>query len=73
MVPGYRVVEETFRTIACDDGTIWDLYPPFCYLNHDDKPNARLFRGEDDRFYLTVLKSIQADTEVTINYDEMEA
>ena len=72
VIPGYRVVEETFRTIKCDDDTIWDLYPPFCFLNHSDKANARLYRGIDGKFYLSVLKSIAADAEVTINYDQME-
>lgn len=72
VVPAYRVPEETYHTLKCEeDGSIWDLYPPFKYLNHADKPNARLIT-EKGKFYLVILKSIAADAEVTINYDDME-
>ena len=70
-IPAYRVPEETWHTLICEDGTIWDLYPPFNYLNHADKPNAELIRHHG-KFFLVILKGIPADTEVTINYDTIE-
>lgn len=72
VIPAYRVPEETYHTIRNeDDGSIWDLYPPFRYLNHSDKPNARL-GTVGNKFFLVILKSIAADAEVTIDYDQME-
>lgn len=67
----YRVPEATYHTLECEDGTIWDLYPPFKYLNHADKPNAELVRRKG-KFWLIIKKAIPADMEVTINYDSME-
>lgn len=71
VMPAYRVPVETYHTLSLDDGSIWDLYPPFKYLNHADKPNAELVRRKG-RFWLIIRKAIPADAEVTINYDTME-
>lgn len=72
-VAGYRVVEETYRTVKCDsDDSIWELWPPFCYLNDGGKlANAALER-RDGKFWLKILKAIKADEEITINYNQMD-
>ena len=66
--PGYEVDEDqaTFRSIW-DGDQAYNLYSPFCYLNHDNDPNADLYLT-DDGWELYFLRHVAKDEEVTIDY-----
>lgn len=50
-------------------GTYWEPYHPFAFINHSDNPNAEIFWCEDsDCLFLHILKVIETDHEITINY-----
>ena len=60
----------TRKTVYVDD-KCWEPYHPFAFINHSDNPNAELFWCEDaDCLYLLILKVIEADHELTIDYGE---
>ncbi len=58
-----------------DDKTVWvgdipyQLYNPFCFLNHSDDPNAALWWNEDG-FFLTPIRDIPNGQEIFIDYGE---
>jgi len=57
------------KTIYVDD-MLLEPYHPFAFLNHSDNPNTELFWCEDaECIYLLILKVVEADHELTINYD----
>lgn len=59
----------TRKTIEVGD-TYWEPYHPFAFLNHSDYPNAEIFWCEEyECLYLHILKVIESNHEITIDYD----
>jgi SET domain-containing protein len=68
--PSYEIKAE-----EADDRSVWvedkayNLYNPFCYLNHSKTANAELTRHAG-RFYLEFTRRIEAGEEITFDYGE---
>ena len=51
------------------DGDLMFLpYAPFCWLNHQKRPNCAVYEDENGVYYIEALRGIKVDEELTIDY-----
>lgn len=68
-VPSYRTDIATDYSVSWhEDGDWYELYSPFKFINHSEKPNAECYLADDDTWNLYILRQVAADEEITIHY-----
>ena len=68
-VPSYHTGVATDHSITWnDDGDWYELYSPFRFINHSEKPNAEFYLADDGTWNLYILRAVRANGEITIHY-----
>ena len=70
-VHGFLSTIETQYCFDWENGVVFEPYPPFKFLNHDDNPNCIVY---DDEYglYIEVVRPIDKGEELTIDYNYEE-
>ena len=61
---------DSYSTIVNSEDESRELHSPFRFINHSETPNAELYEDEGGEFYLTFLRDVAPDDEITIDYGE---
>jgi len=72
-VPSFLQPKPNDRSVCIDyNGATWyDLFNPFCFLNHSNRPNAELYWcDKENGFILELIEDVVNGEEITFDYGE---
>jgi hypothetical protein len=70
-VPSYQTNVATWTAVTwIDEVEWWELYSPYCFINHSENANAELYLAEDGSWNLYILRAVKKNEEITIDYGD---